>query len=150
MKQRFTKRTRLVSALLTLAMVFTFLPFSAFAAEEGRVPIGEDNYGPFYFPDSTFRTYLSKFDKNKDDYLSKTELDEIKEINVKNKSIENLGGIQFFPNLEQLDCSNNQLTTLNVTSNLNLKQLNCFGNQLTELNVWENEQLRELNCKKTN
>ena len=32
MKQRFTKRTRLVSALLTLAMVFTFLPFSAFAA----------------------------------------------------------------------------------------------------------------------
>lgn len=31
MKQRFTKRTRLVSALLTLAMVFTFLPISAFA-----------------------------------------------------------------------------------------------------------------------
>jgi len=29
MKQRFSKRTRLVSALLTLAMVFTFLPFSA-------------------------------------------------------------------------------------------------------------------------
>ena len=33
MKQRFSKRTRLVSALLTLAMVFTFLPFSAFAAD---------------------------------------------------------------------------------------------------------------------
>ena len=33
MKQRFTKRTRLVSALLTLAMVFTFLPFSALAAD---------------------------------------------------------------------------------------------------------------------
>lgn len=32
MKQRFSKRTRLVSALLTLAMVFTFLPFSALAA----------------------------------------------------------------------------------------------------------------------
>lgn len=32
MKQRFSKRTRLVSALLMLAMVFTFLPFSAFAA----------------------------------------------------------------------------------------------------------------------
>lgn len=32
MKQRFSKRTRLVSALLTLAMVFTFLPISAFAA----------------------------------------------------------------------------------------------------------------------
>ena len=146
MKQRFSTRTRLVSALLTLAMVFTFLPISAFAAEEGRVPIGEDNYGPFYFPDSTFRTYLRKFDKNKDDYLSKTELDAIKEINVGAKKITNLQGINFFPNLEKLDCNNNQLTTLNVTSNLNLKQLYCYANQLTELNVWENDQLTELYC----
>ena len=32
MKQRFSKRMRFVSSLLTAAMVFTFLPFSAFAA----------------------------------------------------------------------------------------------------------------------
>ena len=44
MKQRFSKRTRLVSALLTLAMVFTFLPFSAFAAT--------DSYGPVYITDA--------------------------------------------------------------------------------------------------
>ena len=44
MKQRFSKRTRLVSALLTLAMVFTFLPFSAFAAT--------DRYGPVYITDA--------------------------------------------------------------------------------------------------
>ena len=37
MKQRFTKRTRLVSALLTLAMVFTFLPISAFAAASQEI-----------------------------------------------------------------------------------------------------------------
>lgn len=37
MKQRFSKRTRLVSALLTLAMVFTFLPFSAFAATSQEI-----------------------------------------------------------------------------------------------------------------
>ena len=39
MKQRFTKRTRLVSALLTLAMVFTFLPFSAFAATVQEIEV---------------------------------------------------------------------------------------------------------------
>ena len=39
MKQRFSKRTRLVSALLTLAMVFTFLPFSAFAASTANPEI---------------------------------------------------------------------------------------------------------------
>ena len=37
MKQRFSTRTRLVSALLTLAMVFTFLPFSAFAATSQEI-----------------------------------------------------------------------------------------------------------------
>ena len=51
MKQRFSKRTRLVSALLTLAMVFTFLPFSAFAAT-GDVAINETN-----FPDEDFLLY---------------------------------------------------------------------------------------------
>ena len=39
MKQRFSKRTRLVSALLTLAMVFTFLPFSAFAATVQEIEV---------------------------------------------------------------------------------------------------------------
>ena len=39
MKQRFSTRTRLVSALLTLAMVFTFLPFSAFAATVQEIEV---------------------------------------------------------------------------------------------------------------
>lgn len=61
MKQRFTKRTRLVSALLTLAMVFTFLPFSAFADDEVDfwVPLHSEN-----FPDKTFLEYIrTTFDK---------------------------------------------------------------------------------------
>ena len=71
MKQRFSKRTRLVSALLTLAMVFTFLPFSAFAAT--------DSYGPVYItdanvPDKTFREYLLKqFDKDGNGVLTPAE-----------------------------------------------------------------------------
>ena len=54
MKQRFSKRTRLVSALLTLAMVFTFLPFSAFADDEV----------PFWVPrDKLSRTFSSNSQK---------------------------------------------------------------------------------------
>ena len=55
MKQRFSKRTRLVSALLTLAMVFTFLPFSAFAANTASTEIDKLN-----FPDSEFRRFLKE------------------------------------------------------------------------------------------
>ena len=39
MRQRFSKRMRLVSGLLTLAMVFTFLPFSALAATVQEIEV---------------------------------------------------------------------------------------------------------------
>ena len=100
MKQRFSKRTRLVSALLTLAMVFTFLPFSAFAAT--------DSYGPVYItdanvPDKTFREYLLKqFDKDGNGVLTPAERYAVTEIDVENKYISNLSGLQFFPNLKVL------------------------------------------------
>ena len=97
MKQRFSKRTRLVSALLTLAMVFTFLPFSAFAAT--------DRYGPVYItdanvPDKTFREYLLKrFDKDGNGVLTPAERYAVTEIDVNDKNITSLKGIEFFPNL---------------------------------------------------
>lgn len=58
MKQRFSKRTRLVSALLTLAMVFTFLPFSAFAANT-EIDLNSPDF-KLDFPDSEFRRFLKE------------------------------------------------------------------------------------------
>lgn len=51
MKQRFSKRTRFVSALLTLAMVFTFWPFSAFAAGGGTGGYSTIELSNHNFPD---------------------------------------------------------------------------------------------------
>ena len=87
MKQRFSTRTRLVSALLTLAMVCTFLPFSAFAA-------GVEVYVPIHrFPDETFRESLKQFDKNDDTFLGTVEREALKEIDVGNKNITTLEGM---------------------------------------------------------
>ena len=143
MKQRFTKRTRLVSALLTLAMVFTFLPFSAFAAT--------DIYGPVYisdltFPDETFQNYVKQFDENNNGTLSPEERYAVTEISVPNKNISNLYGIQFFPNLSYLDCSKNNLTSLDVSDNTNLMMLFCYQNELNSLDVTRNTALITLNC----
>ena len=144
MKQRFSKRTRLVSALLTLAMVFTFLPFSAFAAT--------DSYGPVYItdanvPDKTFREYLLKqFDKDGNGVLTPAERYAVTEIDVENKYISNLSGLQFFPNLKVLNCSHNRLTKLDVSKNTVLQELVCWENQLTSLDVSQNTALQELNC----
>ena len=144
MKQRFSKRTRLVSALLTLAMVFTFLPFSAFAAT--------DSYGPVYLddrivPDETFRKYLLKqFDKDGNGVMTPAERYAVTEIDVNSKNITSLKGIEFFPNLKKLNCGHNRLTSLDVSKNTVLQELVCWENQLTSLDVSQNTALQELAC----
>ena len=149
MKQRFTKRTRLVSALLTLAMVFTFLPFSAFAETEDKgIEIKDTNN----FPDKRFVDNIRQYDTKTDGYLSKQELDKVTEMNLGpnaygyGKNIESLKGIEYFTKLEILECPYNKITELDMSSNLALKSLGCYRNQLTQLNVSGNDALTSLSC----
>ena len=141
MKQRFSTRTRLVSALLTLAMVFTFLPVSAFAEVQTYVPLNNK-----CFPDETFRKYLEQFDKDYDGYLSTDERNAVIQIVVWNMGIRKLDGIQFFPNLKHLRCNGNQLTSLDVHENTALEYLSCEENKLTSLDVSGATALMELYC----
>ena len=145
MKQRFSKRTRLVSALLTLAMVFTFLPFSAFAESTATPEIDFDS--PEFklnFPDAEFRNFLKDCcDTNGDGKL---------DVDIKNMTIptgyaiKSLEGIRFFEDLEKLDCHGIGLTTLNVTKNFNLKELDCSDNQLKDYLYILSSGLKKLNC----
>ena len=48
--------------------------------------------------------------------------------------------------LKKLSCSSNQLTTLDVSKNVNLTFLNCGSNQLTALDVSNNPKLEDLSC----
>ena len=160
MKQRFTKRTRLVSALLTLAMVFTFLPFSAFAAT-GDVAINSTN-----FPDPAFLEFVKQYDNN-DGKLSAEERDLVHILDVEKSEIKDLTGIKWFPKLSVLKCSKlgleklelsenkelgtlycseNNLTQLNLRYNTELTYLDCSGNQLTELNLPSSAKLEKLIC----
>lgn len=145
MKQRFSKRTRLVSALLTLAMVFTFLPFSAFAANTASTGIAFDSPDfKLNFPDEEFRSFLKKYcDTNGDGKL---------DVDIKNMTIptsyaiKSLEGIRFFEDLEKLDCHGIGLTTLNVTKNFNLKELDCSDNYLKDYLYILSSRLKKLNC----
>ena len=145
MKQRFSKRTRLVSALLTLAMVFTFLPFSAFAANTASTGIAFDSLDfALKFPDAVFRSFLIDYcDTNNDGKL---------DVDIKNMTIptsyaiKSLEGIRFFEDLEKLDCHGIGLTTLNVGKNFKLKELDCSDNQLKESYPILSSGLKKLNC----
>ena len=145
MKQRFSKRTRLVSALLTLAMVFTFLPFSALAANTASTGIAFNSPDfKLNFPDEEFRRFLIDYcDTNNDGNL---------DVDIKNMTIptsyriKSLKGIQLFEALEKLDCHGIGLTTLNVSMNFKLKELDCSGNQLKESLPILSSGLKKLNC----
>ena len=142
MKQRFSKRTRLVSALLTLAMVFTFLPFSAFAVNT-EIDFNSPDF-KLNFPDEEFRRFLKECcDKNGDGKL---------DVDIKNMTIptsyaiKSLEGIRFFEDLEKLDCHGIGLTTLNVGKNFKLKELDCSQNQLKKSVDILSSGLKKLNC----
>ena len=152
MKQRFSKRTRLVSALLTLAMVFTFLPFSAFAANTASTEIDKLN-----FPDSEFRRFLKEcYDTDGDGKINV----DIKSMKIPTSyAIKSLEGISFFEDLETLDCHGIGLTTLNVSKNfklthmnlgillgLNLEEVNCSNNKITNIVMDSVGELVKFDC----
>lgn len=67
-------------------------------------------------------------------------------LDLQNKNITSLAGIEYFTDLETLDCAGNQLTTLDVTKLTNLMFLVCNDNQLTALDVTGLTSLTDLEC----
>ena len=67
-------------------------------------------------------------------------------LDLQNKNITSLAGIEYFTDLEILECMGNQLTTLDVTKLTNLTVLVCNGNQLTTLDVTGLTNLTTLIC----
>ena len=56
-------------------------------------------------------------------------------LNISNKNISDLSGIEDFSNLALLNCSNNLLNHLDLNQNSNLTLVNCNDNQLVCLSV---------------
>lgn len=67
-------------------------------------------------------------------------------INVQNKGVIDLTGIEAFTALASLYCSDNQLTNLDISANTALESLACTNNQLTSLDVSANTALEYLQC----
>lgn len=101
---------------------------------------------PTNFPDKNFRDFLLAQDYGKDGYLITEEIDEIKVLDVSEKGIQDLTGLKYFTALEELNCKDNSLQSLNVMNNRALKKLNVQGNSLSYFNLEFNTELEELNC----
>ena len=100
------------------------------------------------FPDAAFRNYLLEQDYGKDGKITEDEIKTVTWINVEEKGIKSLKGIEIFSELTGLYCSRNQLTELDVSNNTELQNLYCEDNQLTELDVSKNTKLNTLWCQR--
>jgi len=67
-------------------------------------------------------------------------------LNVSGRGISSLAGVERLTQLEHLNCSNNQMASIDLSANTALKTLDCSNNQLTSLNVNANPALETLYC----
>lgn len=125
-------------------------------------------------PDPVFKAYLLQeklytdpydgdenptkmIDQNRDGQISIEEAEAVVRINIstgetdeeinaipEGQKVKSLQGIEYFTNLEYLDCRGNLLETLDVSHNTKLRSLSCMTNKLTALDVSKNTLLDHL------
>jgi hypothetical protein len=104
-----------------------------------------------YFSDQYFRAYLMNQSYGTDQSLSYADILGVTSIDVSDKNIESLKGIDYFIKLTTLECSKNKLTTLDVSKCVQLQELYCANNALTSLKVPNNAQyLKKVYCQVNN
>ena len=99
------------------------------------------SYYEYQVPDRIFREYLNGLYEVRNYGSYKVE-----QINVTNKSIYSLKGVEMFTNLKRLYCTNNRITELDLSSNPYLRILYCHGNMINTLDLSNNIRLEELTC----
>jgi len=102
-----------------------------------------------YIPDDNFEKRLIDlgYDSgNLDDYVPIANINTITKLDISGIDIADLTGIEYFEVLSELDCSDNNLTTLNLSKNTALSILLCKFNMITSLDLTQNFVLKELSC----
>lgn len=156
------KSTRLLSAALAVCMMLSVLPVGAFAAEPGAeeqengasaqaeeefvqpesVEINSTN-----FQATNFQNYVKQNDKDGNGSLSLEERNKVTTIELPDDLYcPTMKGIEYFPELVTLKCSNTHVRSLDVSKNLKLETLWCYWNNLTQLDVSKNKALKDLRC----
>jgi len=99
-------------------------------------------------PDVNFEKALIqyKIDDVQDGKVLRASVLKVTILSILESGIKDLTGIGEFVNLKSLDCSNNELTNLDVGKNIALTRLVCSFNQLSNLDVGKNIALTFLSC----
>src|SRR2546421_11971463 len=84
--------------------------------------------------------------ESQEEYNTKEKREKVKELDISRKELEEDLDLSDFANLENLNCSYNQLTTVNLINCSQLKLLNCGSNKLTNLDLTKSRKLERISC----
>jgi Secretion system C-terminal sorting domain len=102
-----------------------------------------------YVPDDNFEQALIDLGYDSgplNDSVPTKNIDTVRDLNLYSKDISDLTGIQSFKALETLNCSRNELTTLDLSQNTLLVGLSCQDNKLESIDLSNNTSLTILSC----
>ena len=104
--------------------------------------------GKIYIPDTNFELALIDlgYDNVPDNYLDSNNVTEIIELDLSNKQINDLTGLENFTSLVDLNLSGNLLTRVPIVNFKNLTTLNLSDNLFSVLDISFNEKLNSLNA----
>ena len=100
-----------------------------------------------HFPDAEFRGYVStNVDADQSGWLTNEEIANALVIQCGAINAESLAGMEYFTELEELNCADNVLTQLELSANTKLVSLECQDNAITSLSLEALPDLYYLNC----
>ncbi|MGC9328774.1 MAG: leucine-rich repeat domain-containing protein, partial [Candidatus Hinthialibacter sp.] len=143
-----TRMRRIRKNLLIESMAVGFILILLLFASVPKFLRAQNINTPANFPDPKFREIVEKVmgvePGGRFYAVEAAERTGLLECSMRN--IEDLKGIEFFPNLSRLHCSQNKLRSLDLSNNAALEILRCNENRLTELDLSRNFRLKEAYC----
>lgn len=102
------------------------------------------------FPDPVFRQYLSnRFDTDKDGKISSSSINTISingAVQSQYANLRSVEGIAYFPYLQQINITNTNLESIDISSNRSMFSMDVSNNHLTSIDL-RNTTLSAFRCK---
>lgn len=105
-------------------------------------------FGETYVPDDNFEQALITLGYDVgplDDYVPTVNIQVIATLDISGNSISDLTGIEDFEALQNFNCSNNTIDTIDVSKNINLVDIDCSNNNLESLDLTNNLNITSVN-----
>jgi len=128
-------RKQIISLMLMFLFAFQLMPTGTIATPNDAIS----------FPDPNFEAVVRAVIDKLDGPVTRADLSGVKELEISDRDINSLSGIEYFTALEYLRCDGSQITELDLSSNLALIYLYLVNNsKLSSINVRNNTMLEFL------